>query len=188
MSMLTGMPLDKRFYAETGRYVGRCSSCEAAMHMECFLGSRLSDRKAEQVIRFVPLRARTVRGQPTSYYLCRDCERRIDSQVFEQAVRAYESAKRYDDLADLYEAFGYLDLATMARKRTSPRKGGELDLGAIIELLGESDRKAEYKCPSCGKLIQIDGRTEADRLRFCGRCGERLDEERLKDYLRASLV
>jgi uncharacterized protein YlaI len=187
MSMLTGMPLDRRFYEDTGRYVGRCSSCEAPMHLECFLSSKLSDRKAQQVLRIVLMKPRTIKGQPPACYLCRECERRIEGPVFDQAVRGYESAKRYDDLADLYEAFGYLDLGTKSRMRA--RVGdSDLDLESLIARLASNDRKVDYLCPSCGRLIQIDGRTDPDRLRFCGRCGARWDQERLKQHLLASLV
>jgi len=187
MSLLTGMPFDKRFYDETGRYVGRCSSCEAAMHMECLLTARLSDRKAEQVGRFVPLKPRTIRGQPPAYYLCRDCERHIDQQVFDMAVRTYESARRFDDLVALYEAFGFLDLATQARSRGTGR-GADADLGSLISRLSRNGAKVIYPCPKCGRPIQIDGGTDPERLRFCGRCGEPLDPDRLWEHVMASMA
>ena len=188
ISPLTGMPFDKRFYEESGRYVGRCSRCEATMHMECFLSAKLSDRRAVFMPRFCPMKLRRIAGYPSAYYLCKECERFVENEIFDQAVRTYERCGDYDDLASLYEAFGYLDLATRVRGGMNgpPSDAAGVELSGPIERLGIEARSVSYQCPHCSASIRIDGRTDPDRLRFCGKCGGALDARDLMAFLSAS--
>lgn len=122
---------------DMGRWLLTCSMCNAPMHRECFTHSALSSHIAAEVSKVSSLRRKDVHGIGTGYFLCTNCKAYVMGPFFEERVRFYEETRRLEELALLYEAYGYLELAGAARERASGRtvKNIHLDLNSLIESL-----------------------------------------------------
>ena len=159
------------------------------MHIDCFTRFPLSPKIATEVSRVEAIRIRNVAGIRPGYYLCAHCNDYVMRDIFEERVTFYEKTKRLEELALLYEAYDYLELAGATRERLRGHvvKNINIDLNSLLDMMHRKGLSAGYKCPNCGAPMTIDSGTNAEGLKFCGYCGTALNTELIADTIRHAL-
>jgi len=104
-------------------------------------------------------------------------------------AKNFESARRYEDAANSYEALGLWKEAGSVRERKSSRtvKHVTVNINDLIEKVRNGGLTIPYKCHSCGATITIDSGSNPEGLKFCSYCGSAVDPEAMLDILKSAL-
>lgn len=167
-----------------------CSICERAMHYDC--GVENFTRYAPQQLKWFQ---KVYRLTPVFYNgddlytFCPDCQAVLRDEFMGPLVKRLETTARYEDLAQLYEDFGYLVEAGRIRTfwRTQVIKNITLDVNDMMDRLGSAGLAIPYRCPSCGATLNINGETGRAGIRFCQYCGSAINTEVVADLIKQAL-
>ncbi len=174
---------------QQGNWLCTCSMCGGPMHPECFTRFQLDNKIAAEVAKVREIGQKRVTGFDQGYYLCSRCFNYVMQPFFEERVNFYEKTKRLEELALLYEAYDYLELAgaTRERMRGHTVRNIHIDLNSLLEMMHRKGLSAGYKCPNCGAPMTIGSGTNAEGLKFCGYCGGALNTELIADTIQRAL-
>lgn len=100
-----------------------------------------------------------------------------------------ELTARYDELAQLYEDFGYLAEAEMVRNRKKQQviKNVNVDVNNLIEQMKSGSLNVPYKCPNCGASLTIHSDLGENGVRYCTYCGTAINTEAVSNLIKQAL-
>jgi len=104
-------------------------------------------------------------------------------------AKNYETARRYEDSAKMYESLGLWKEAGTVRDKKSARtvKHVTVNINDLIEKVRDGGLTIPYKCHSCGATITIDSHSNPDGLKFCSYCGSAVDPDSMLDIIKSAL-
>ena len=167
-----------------------CSMCERPMHYDCGVANITSYtsqqlRWFQRVYRLAPI---FYNGDDV-YSFCPDCQAVLRDEFMGPLVKRLELTARYEDLAQLYEDFGYLEEAGRIRLslRTQVVKNITLDVNSLVDRMGSGGLMIPYRCPCCGATLNIQGEVGKEGIRFCQYCGTAINTEVVADLIKRAL-
>ncbi|MCU0853311.1 MAG: hypothetical protein MUC90_08690 [Thermoplasmata archaeon] len=104
-------------------------------------------------------------------------------------ARNFETARRFEDAATVYESLGLWQEAGRVREKKDSKtvKHVTVNLNELINSLKTGGLAVPYKCSGCGATITIDRNTSADALKFCSYCGSAINVDALTNLLKDAL-
>ena len=104
-------------------------------------------------------------------------------------AKNFESARRYEDAAKIYEVLGLWKEAGSVREQKSSRtvKHVTVNINDLIEKVRDGGLTIPYKCHSCGATITIDSSSNPDGLKFCSYCGSAVDPDSMLNIIKSAL-
>jgi DNA-directed RNA polymerase subunit RPC12/RpoP len=102
-----------------------------------------------------------------------------------EKAKNYEMAYRMEEAAKIYEELGLWAEAGRVRKKAQETitKNLTVDVNQLLEQLREGNISTTYNCANCGADIAIDGKTDANGLRFCNFCGSAIKIQDLTEVI-----
>jgi hypothetical protein len=167
-----------------------CSLCGYYMHYHCGTAN-LTRYTAKQIEWF----KRSYRLNPVlhhgyyHYSFCPSCQHVLTTQFLGPLANRLELTARYDELAQLYEDFGFLAEAGMVRNRKNRQvvKNINVDVNGLIDQMNSGKLNVPYKCPSCGASLNVHSELGENGVKFCQYCGTAINTEVVSNIVKQAL-
>lgn len=167
-----------------------CSLCGCMVHHNC-ASNRISAYNPTQIgwfLRIYRLNAIFVWGR-YQYSFCPKCQEVLKNQSLPPLIQRLELTARYDELAQLYEDFGFLAEAGKVRNQKNRHhvKNVNVDLNTLIEQMKSGNLSIPYKCSSCGASLTIGSGMGEGGVKYCSYCGSAINTEALLAVIQQAL-
>lgn len=167
-----------------------CSLCGYSLHYQCALNN-LSRYSPQQIGWF----QRSYRFGSFVHYgrmhhtFCPACQKLLKTQFLTPMIQRLELTARYDELAQLYEDFGYLAESGMVRNRKNHQviKNMNIDVNNLIDQMKSGSLNVPYKCTSCGASLTIHSDLGENGVRYCTYCGTAINIEAVSNLIKQAL-
>lgn len=173
-------------------YTYECTVCSKTLCNDCARILTVSPSQAKEINKFHKLnehKYHTTAQKKPSFIVCGQCEDRLVDEFPSKARRYYEKTGRFEELAQLCEAFGLLVEAGRARARGKSQtvKHVTVDINDLLDKIRRGGLIVPYRCPSCGAAISVDRNTNAGGIRSCAYCGTAFDPDAILKVLEVAL-
>ncbi|MDW5562919.1 MAG: hypothetical protein SA339_06790 [Methanomassiliicoccus sp.] len=167
-----------------------CSMCGYGMHQHCALNniSSYSPRQIEWFKRSYRL-APFIHYGRYAYTFCPRCQNVLRNQFLPPLAERLELNARYEELAQLYEDFGYLAQAGQVRNRKNHQvvKNINVDVNGLIDQMNSGSLSIPYKCPCCGASLNVHSSMGENGVKFCQYCGTAINTEMVSNVIKQAL-
>ncbi len=167
-----------------------CSMCGYGMHQHCGLNnvSRHTPQQIEWFRRSYRLNQFVHYGR-YYYSFCPRCRNVLDNQFIGPMAHRLEVTARYDELAQLYEDFGYLVQAGQVRNRANRQvvKNINVDVNDLIDQMSSGSLNVPYKCPNCGAALTVHSNMGDSGVKYCQYCGTAVNTEAVSNVIKQAL-
>lgn len=167
-----------------------CSMCGFAMHQRCGVNnfSQYSSQQIEWFKRSYRLAQVFYCGR-YYYAFCPRCQNVLRNQFLGPMAKRLELTARYEELAQLYEDFGYLAQAGQVRNRKNHQvvKNINVDVNGLIDQMNSGSLNVPYKCPCCGAALSVHSNLGENGVKYCQYCGTAINTEAVSNVIKQAL-
>jgi DNA-directed RNA polymerase subunit RPC12/RpoP len=167
-----------------------CSLCGYGMHYQCGVNN-LSRHTPQQIKWFMrSYHLKQVYHYGRYYYtFCPRCQNVLNTQFLGPLAHRLELTARYEELAQLYEDFGYLAQAGQVRNRMNQHvvKNITVDVNSLIQQMNSGSLNIPYKCPNCGAALNVRSDLGENGVRYCQYCGTAINTEIVSNVIKQAL-